>query len=109
VTRAAASHPLIGKWRIVEADLWDKAYLDMLEAAFIEFKHSGRGEVRFGCVVGELNCSYSATAADFTLQGHDEMDETSGEGIALFQDGGSLTVEFSFDNGDDAIFKAKKW
>lgn len=102
-------NPLVGKWRIVQADLWDTEYLDMLEPAFIEFKRDGRGEVRFGCVVGGLDCSYSSGAADFTWQGHDEMNEASGDGLALLEDDGSLTVEFSFHNGDEAYFKAKKW
>jgi hypothetical protein len=105
----AKPNPLIGKWRIVEADLWDGEYLDMLEPAFFEFQRDGHGEVRFGCVVGGLDCSYSSTAVDFTWQGHDEMDEASGDGLALLEDDGSLAVEFSFHNGDDATFKAKKW
>lgn len=109
MTCGSAPNPLIGKWRIIEADLWDKEYLDMLDPAFIEFKSSGRGEVRFGCVVGRFDCSYSPAAVDFIWQGHDEMDEASGDGIALLEDDGSLTVEFSFDNGDDATLKAKKW
>ena len=105
----AKPNPLIGKWRIVEADLWDTQYLDMLEPAFIEFRGDGRGEVRLGCVVRGLDCSYSSTAADFTWKGHDEWDEASGDGLALLEDNGSLTVEFSFHDGDDANFKAKKW
>ena len=109
MTRGTAPNPLIGKWRLVEADLWDREYLDMLGPAFIEFKRNGRGEVRFGCVVGGLDCSYSSGAADFTWQGHDEMDEANGDGIALLEDNGSLTVEFSFHNGDETTFKAKKW
>ena len=36
---------LIGKWRIVEADLWDKAYLDLVEPAHIIFRADGRGEI----------------------------------------------------------------
>ena len=109
MTQSSAPNPLIGKWRIVEADLWDNAYLDMLEPAFIEFERNGRREVRFGCVVGGLDCSYLAASPDFAWQGHDEMDEARGDGIALLQDDGSLTVEFSLHNGDDAILKAKKW
>jgi len=107
VTRTRAN-PLVGKWRIVEADLWDTEYLDMLEPAFIEFKRNGHGEVRFGCVVGDLDCSYSVGTVDFNWQGHDEMDEERGDGLALLEDDGSLTVEFSFHNGDDANIKAKK-
>jgi hypothetical protein len=79
----------------------------MLEQAFIEFQGDGRGEIRFGCVVAGLDCSYASTAVDFTWQGHDEMDEGSGEGLALLEEHGSLSVEFSFHNGDEANFKAK--
>jgi hypothetical protein len=106
VTRA---NPLIGKWRIVETDLWGKDYLDMLEPAFIAFKDDGRGEFRFGCVTAGLDCHYSSAAADFTWQGADEMDEASGDGLALLEDDGSLTGEISFHRGDEATFKAKKW
>jgi hypothetical protein len=95
VTRTKPN-PLIGKWRIVEAPLWDTAYLHMLEQAFIEFQGDGRGEIRFGCVVGGLDCSYASTAVDFTWQGHDEMDEVSGEGLALLEEHGSLSVVLSF-------------
>ena len=34
---ALTDHPLIGKWRITEADLWDGDYLDLVEPAFITF------------------------------------------------------------------------
>jgi hypothetical protein len=108
VTRAKPN-PLIGKWRIVKADLWDTEYLDMVEPAFIEFRRDGRGEIRFGCVVGGLDCSYSSTAADFTWHGFDERDEVFGDGLALLEDNGSLTVEFDFHDGDDATLKARKW
>jgi hypothetical protein len=30
---AAAGCQLIGRWRIVEADLWDRDYLDLVEPA----------------------------------------------------------------------------
>jgi hypothetical protein len=40
---AVAGHPLIGRWRIVEADLWDRDYLDLVEPASITFGKSGRG------------------------------------------------------------------
>ena len=28
---------VIGRWRIVEADQWDREYLDLVEPAFIRF------------------------------------------------------------------------
>jgi hypothetical protein len=102
------SNPLIGKWRLVEADLWDIDYLDMSGPAFVEFKPDETGEIRFGCVTADMDCSYSPTTATFTWQGHDEMDEADGDGFAELNDDGSLNVEFSFRHGDDAVFRARK-
>jgi len=30
-------HSLIGKWRIIEMELWDKDFLDMMEPVYIAF------------------------------------------------------------------------
>ena len=50
---------VIGKWRIIEADLWDRDYLDLVELAHITFDGIGHGEFAFGCVNGGLDCEYS--------------------------------------------------
>jgi hypothetical protein len=105
----AISSKTIGKWRLVEADLWDADYLDMLEPAFIAFKTDGHGEFRFGCVNAGLDCEYSQTTVHFTWHGFDEMDEASGDGFAQLEDDGSLNVEIAFHLGDEATFKARKW
>lgn len=107
MTRATANR-LIGKWRIVQTDLWEEDYLDMLEPAFIEFKRGGLGEFRFGCVIAGLDCQYMSAATRFTWQASDEMDEVCGDGIALLQDDGTLSGEISFHLADDATFKARK-
>ena len=52
----AATHPLTGKWQIVEMALWDKDFVDLLEPAFITFDNAGSGEFRFGAVIGGLDC-----------------------------------------------------
>jgi len=75
--KRAAKSALIGKWRITKMALWDNDYLDMVEPAYIQFKASGRGEFKFGCVVGDLDCTLFADAVDFTWQGSDEMDPSS--------------------------------
>ena len=36
-----------GQWRIVEMELWDRAALDLVEPAFIDFAADGTGELRF--------------------------------------------------------------
>ena len=35
---------LIGKWRIIEMELWDKDFLDMMEPAYIAFDGKAGGE-----------------------------------------------------------------
>ena len=47
---AAAGCELIGRWRIVQADLWERDYLDLVEPAYISFGKNGRGEFAFGAV-----------------------------------------------------------
>ena len=54
------SSALIGKWRITEADLWDREYLDLVEPAYIAFQDNGYGEFAFGCVTGTGECEYSS-------------------------------------------------
>ena len=100
---------LIGKWRIIEADLWDRDYLDLVEPANIMFDGNGRGEFAFGCVQGGLDCEYSRRIIFFTWQGFDEMDEVGGDGSAELDDDGSLTIEICFHLGDEAILTARKW
>lgn len=99
---------LIGKWRIVEADLWNREYLDLMDPAQITFDEQGGGDVAFGCVNGELHCEYSHRIIFFTWQGSDEMDAVEGDGSAEIEDNGTIEIEFRFSSGDEAILKAKK-
>ena len=46
--KAPANCRLIGRWRIVEADLWDRAYLDLVRPADAERSLTRRGEIAFG-------------------------------------------------------------
>jgi hypothetical protein len=100
---------LSGKWRLVEMELWDADFLDMIEPAYIAFDGKGSGEFLFGCVTASLQCAATAGGTDFTWEGHDEMDEASGDGFAELEDDGSLTGEIRFHNGDDSAFKARPW
>ena len=104
-----AKHPLLGKWRIVEMDLWDQDYLDMEEPAYIEFTARGRGEFVFGLVHGSLDLWYAPLSIDFTWVGSDEMEETSGSGSVELDDDGTLIGEIHFHSGDETGFKAQRW
>ena len=47
-----------GNWRIVEMELWDASYLDIMESAYIFFDGKAGGKFAFGCIT-------SQTLADF--------------------------------------------
>ena len=99
---------VIGKWRIIEADLWDRDYLDLVQPARMAFDGNGHGEFAFGCVNGGLEYEYSRRIIFFSWQGFDEMDEVRGDGSAELDDDGSLEIEFRFHLGDEAILKARR-
>jgi hypothetical protein len=96
---------LIGRWRIVEADLWDDDYLDLVGPAQMTIGADGHGEVAFGALQAGLDIDYSVTVVFFTWAGFDEMDEANGSGSAELQDDGTLEIEFAYHFGDEATLK----
>jgi hypothetical protein len=105
---AIGDHTLIGTWRIVEADLWDRDYLDLVEPASITIRADGRGEIAFGAMHAGLDLEYSPSTVFFTWAGFDEMDEVSGSGSAELLDDGSIEIEFAYHLGDEAVLKARR-
>jgi hypothetical protein len=105
---ATAGCQLIGRWRIVEADLWDGDYLDLVEPAYMAFNKNGRGEFAFGAVNATMELEYSHRVVFFTWIGFDEGDEMTGSGSAELDDDGTIEIELSFDDGDDAVLKARR-
>ncbi|WP_159732638.1 ISAs1 family transposase [Methylosinus sp. Ce-a6] len=99
---------LVGRWRIVEADLWDRAYLDLCGQPTIVIGADGRGEIAFGAMQATLDLEYGPTSIAFTWIGFDEMAEVSGERTAELLDDGSIEIEFEYDNGDEAVLKATR-
>lgn len=49
------THPLAGKWRIVEMELWDREFIDLLGPGYITFDDQGGGEFCFGAATGEIS------------------------------------------------------
>jgi hypothetical protein len=103
-----ANCQLIGRWRIVEADPWDRAYLDLVEPATITIRADGHGEIAFGAMQAGLDLEYSRSMVFFTWAGFDEMDEVSGSGSAELLDDGSIEIEFAYHLGDEAVLKAER-
>ena len=77
---------LLGRWRIVEADLWERDYLDLVEPTTMTIRADGHGEIAFGAMQASLDLEYSHSMVFFTWVGFDEMDEVSGSGSAELLD-----------------------
>ena len=99
---------LIGRWRIVEADIWDRDYLDSCGRATIAITADGHGEIAFGALQASLDIEYSRLSVGFNWDGSDEGDQVLGDGSAELLDDGSIEIEFAYRNGDEAVFKAKR-
>jgi hypothetical protein len=93
---ASAGCQLIGRWRIVEADLWDRGYLDLGGPATITIGADNNGEIAFGALQAGLDLSYSPSMVFFTWAGCDEMDEVTGDGSAELLDDGSIEITFAY-------------
>ncbi len=113
---ASANCKLIGRWRIVEADIWDRDYLDLCGPAAISITDHGHGEIAFGALQAGLDIAYSRSSIGFTWVGFDEMEEVLGDGSAeLLNEGsaellndGCIEITFEYRNGDEAVLKAKR-
>jgi hypothetical protein len=104
---AAANCRLIGRWRIVEADPWDRAYLDLCGPATLTITTQS-GEIAFGAMQASLEVEYARDSVGFRWYGSDEGDQVEGDGSAELLDDGTIEIEFSYFNGDEAILKAKR-
>ena len=63
---APAGCMLVGRWRIVQADIWDRAYLNLSGPAMITITDDGRGEIAFGALQAGLDIEYSRSSIGFT-------------------------------------------
>ena len=97
----------IGRWRIVEADIWDRAYLDLSGPTRLTITAQG-GEIAFGAMEAGLQRESARDSIGFHSAGCEEGDEVDGEGTAELLDDGALEIEFEYRNGDEAVLKAKR-
>jgi hypothetical protein len=97
-----------GRWRIVEMDVWDKDFLDLVETAHLTFKGATDGEIAFGALKGFLDVRYGtrdgSACAEFSWDGNDENDPASGRGWVVLTTAGRLVGHFYIHNGDDSGF-----
>jgi hypothetical protein len=99
---------VIGRWRIVASDLWDREYLDLAGPAHLQIGAGGWAEFSFGALIATAELEYGRRVIFLHWSGFDEGDAVGGEGSAELQDNGSLEIELSFDDGDDATLTAHR-
>lgn len=100
-----------GRWRITEMDCWGRDAIDLLGAAFIEFRGSGGGQFRFIAVEGGLHSEHrrhnGRPHVKFTWKGNDECDPASGHGWTTLRKDGSLHGHIYVLHGEDSGFVAR--
>ncbi len=67
----------------------------------------GHGDITFGALQPSLDLEYSRSMVFFTCAGFDEMDDVNGSGSAELLDNRSISIQFAYHLGDQAILKAK--
>jgi hypothetical protein len=92
-----------GKWRIVETPGYDMT----VPGSYILFDEDG-GEFAVDCLTGSIHGTCEGDDVEFSWQGNDEMDATSGDGWAELQDDGSLQGEICLHASHDIPFIARR-
>src|SRR2546430_995121 len=103
--------PLLGKWRIIEMEQWDRDYIDLVVPGHITFEKDDEGSFQFGVVEGWLDCriehAQGVERVEFSWQGTSEMDSVCGRGWATIRDG-ELHGRLYIHGSDDSSFRAQK-
>jgi hypothetical protein len=94
---------LVGKWRVVETPEHDMAGAN----SYILFGEES-GAFALDCLTGSIHGPCEGDAVEFTWEGNDEMEETSGRGWAELRQDGSLKGEICLKNGDEIPFVARR-
>lgn len=105
---APAGRRVIGRWRIVGTDIWERDHLDLVEPAMMVIGADGRGEIAFGALQAGLDLAYGRSDVAFTFIGSDEMDAVRGSRSAELLEDGALKIEMDLDYGDNALLRAKR-
>lgn len=102
--------PVVGRWRIVEMNVWDMDAVDLVGPAYIEFDRDGQGSFAFVAVEGWMDVRAAdrgdPQTVEFSWEGQDELDRATGRGWAAVGEDGALTGRIFFHLGDDASFRA---
>ena len=97
------------KWYISEMELWDKDYIDEEVKGYFLFDENNQGEFHFGYIHGYMDCKYIAKdkniIVEFSWNGNDETDLSSGRGYATIEDN-MIKGKIFIHNADNSEFIA---
>ena len=102
----------IGRWRIIETEMWDRDALDLVAPASLTFQKNRTGTMKFIAVsvwidyrIGQRD---GKPAVEFSFQGQDEGDPICGRAWAVLE-GSQLRGRLYFHMGDDSSFVAERF
>ena len=82
-------NPYLGRWRIIEMEMWGQDYVDLVTEGYFTFRKDGFGNFQFGAVVGETDYSIeelgNTERVEFSFEGQDESDPVSGRGWVIIE------------------------
>ncbi|MGH9080933.1 MAG: hypothetical protein ACRDYE_12835 [Acidimicrobiales bacterium] len=103
---------LVGRWRIVEMELWRQEDVDLVAAGFIEFERDHMGSLGFIAVQGGIDWRAAPRdgrpGVEFSWEGFDEGDPATGRGWAVVEEDGTLRGRIFIHLGDDSGFSAER-
>jgi len=100
-----------GRWSVVEAELWDREALDLAVPAYIRFDRQGLGEMQLIAIGASIDYRVEqrdgASVVEFSWDGFDEMNATSGRAWARI-DGDTMRGKLFVHHGDESTFVARR-
>lgn len=99
---------LVGHWRIVQSDRWERDELDAIAPAIMIIRHDGLGGIAFCMMHADLEVQFGKDTIFFTWAGFDELAQVAGFGSAELLEDGTLEIDVTFDHGREAVLKAER-
>ena len=95
----------IGRWRLVETDLWSDDVIDLLEPAYIELRADRLGSFVVGALQADLDYRVGErdghAIIEFSWEGDDDGHPASGRGSAQLDAARAIQVKLFIHHGDD--------
>ena len=101
-----------GRWRLVEMEMWDQDFLDLVVEAHITIDDDSLGYFQFGAVEGQVDCRFDTNAgkprATFSWRGEDDRHPANGRGWLTLVGDNRIEGRLFFHTGDDSSLVAMR-